>query len=297
MRDSLIGLVLAATASSCFNLAIVVQASEARAVPQGHSMRLSLLGQLLRRPRWLAGLALSVVAVPLQTAALMLAPITLVQPADAIGLVVLLIAGSRMLGEPVGRREVLSVGAIFVGVMGVALAGVEHTDAHASTATLVLVLAPLAALALVPYILRGRVPASAIVLGTGLTFALGAFALKLIADAIAGGDWLQVAGWGAAAAVFAILGVNSEMSALQLLPVARVAPVIFAIELVVPVALGPLIGGEAWPTEPAKLLLLLGSLAVTVAGAASLMSSGPVAGVLAAEHEQDAHETPEPLPA
>ena len=294
MRDSLIGLVLAATASSCFNLAIVVQASEARAVPQGHSMRLSLLGQLLRRPRWLAGLALSIVAIPLQTAALMLAPITLVQPADAFGLVVLLVAGARMLGEPVGLREILSVGAIFVGVLGVVLAGVQHTDSHAPTATLLLVLAPLAVLALVPYMLRGRVPATAMVLGTGLTFAIGAFALKLIADAIAGGDWLQLVGWAAAAAVFSILGVNSEMSALQLLPVARVAPVIFAIELVVPVVLGPLIGGEVWPSEPAKLVLLLGSLAVTVAGAVALMSSGPVVGVLAAEHAQD---TPTAVPA
>jgi len=294
VRDSLIGLVLAATASSCFNLAIVIQASEARAVPQGHSMRLSLLGQLLRRPRWLAGLALSIFAVPLQTAALMLAPITLVQPADAFGLVVLLVAGARMLGEPVGRREILSVGAIFVGVLGVVLAGVEHTDTHAPTATLLLVLGPLAVLALVPYMLRGRAPSWAMVLGTGLTFAIGAFALKLIADAIAGGDWLQVVGWGAAAGLFSILGVNSEMSALQLLPVARVAPVIFAIELVVPVALGPLIGGEVWPSDPAKLALLLGSLAVTVAGAASLMSSGPVAGVLAAEHAKD---IPEPLAA
>jgi len=294
VRDSLIGLVLAATASSCFNLAIVVQASEARAVPQGHSMRLSLLGQLLRRPRWLAGLALSIVAIPLQTAALMLAPITLVQPADAFGLVVLLVAGARMLSEPVGRREILSVGAIFVGVLGVVLAGVQHTDSHAPTATLLLVLAPLAVLALVPYMLRGRVPATAMVLGTGLTFAIGAFALKLIADAIAGGDWLEVLGWGAAAGAFSILGVNSEMSALQLLPVARVAPVIFAIELVVPVVLGPLIGGEVWPSEPAKLVLLLGSLAVTVAGAVALMSSGPVVGVLAAEHAQD---TPTAVPA
>ncbi len=288
MRDSLIGLALAATASACFNLAIVVQAAEARAVPQGHSMRLSLLGKLVRRPRWLAGLALSIIGVPLQTAALMLAPITLVQPADAFGLVVLLVAGTRMLGEPVGRREILSVGAIFAGVMGVMFAGVHHTDAHASTAALVLVLAPLAVLALVPYMLRGRVPATAMVLGTGLTFALGAFALKLIADAIAGGDWLQLLGWGAAATVFGILGVNSEMSALQLLPVARVAPVVFAIELVVPVALGPLIGGEVWPSALPRLLLLLGSLAVTVAGAAALMSSGPVVGVLAAEHAHDA---------
>lgn len=284
MRDSLIGLALAAIASSCFNLAIVVQASEARAVSSEHSMKLSLIGQLVRRPRWLAGLCLSALAVPLQIAALLLAPIALVQPADATGLVVLLIAGTKMLGEPVGRREILAVAAIGVGVVGVVLAGVEHTDTHASAAKLALVLGPLTVLALSPYLLRGRAPSSVMVLGAGLTFALGAFGLKLIADSISTGDWLQAAGWGAAVGVLAVLGINSEMSALQRRAVARVAPIIFAVELVVPVVLGPIIGGEAWPTDPGRLALLLVSLAVTVAGAASLMSSGPVAGMLEAEH-------------
>jgi drug/metabolite transporter (DMT)-like permease len=298
VRDSLIGLLLAALASCCFNLAIVIQAAEARAVPQQHDggMSLSLIGRLLQRPRWLAGLALSFLAIPLQTVALMLAPITLVQPADAVGLVVLLIAGVKMLHEPVGRREILSVAAIFVGVMGVVLAGVEHTDSHAPTRVLLMVLIPLALIALIPYMVRGRVPSIVMVLGAGLTFALGAFALKLIADALSAGHWLSVLAWGTAAALFSILGVNGEMSALQRLPVARVAPVIFAVELIVPVILGPLIGGETWPSDAPQLALLLGSLALTVGGAAVLMTSGPVSGVLAAEH---AHDVPaaEPLAA
>ena len=95
MSDSVLGILLAAAASSCFNLAIVVQAREARAVGREHSMQLSLLGQLARRRRWLAGLALSALAVPLQTLALTLAPLSVVQPADAVGLVVLLVAGWR----------------------------------------------------------------------------------------------------------------------------------------------------------------------------------------------------------
>ena len=47
------------------------------------------------------------------------------------------------------------------------------------------------------------------------------------------------------------------MSALQVRPVAAVAPVIFAIELGVPVVLGPLVGGESWPTDPARLAVEL----------------------------------------
>ncbi len=285
MSDLLLGVALAVAASSCFNLAVVVQAREARAVPRAHAMRLSLLGQLLRRRRWLAGLALGAIAVPLQTVALMLAPITVVQPADAVGLVVLLVAGVRMLGEPVGRRELLAVGAIVLGVLGVSLAGVEHEDTHAGAATLALTLGPLALVALAPYALRRRrLPGLVMVLSAGVAFALGAFALKLIADSLNAGAWGALVLWGAFAAAFAVLGVTGEMSALQRRTVASVAPIIFALELAIPVLLGPIAGGEPWPSDPADIVLIVAALALTVGGAAALMRSGPVVGMLEAEH-------------
>ena len=285
MSDSVLGIALAAAASSCFNLAIVVQAREARAVGREHSMRLSLLGQLARRRRWLAGLALSALAVPLQTLALTLAPLSVVQPADAVGLIVLLVAGARMLDERVGRREILCVGAIAAGVVFVTLAGAEHSDSSASALTLALVLGPLALLALAPYLLRGRrVPSWSMVVAAGLAFAIGAFALKLIADAVSTSEWLALAGVGALAGAMALLGMSGEMSALQVRPVAAVAPVIFAIELGVPVVLGPLVGGESWPTEPARLASLLGGLALTIGGAVMLMRSRTVVAVMEAEH-------------
>ena len=285
MSDSVLGILLAAAASSCFNLAIVVQAREARAVGREHSMRLSLLGQLARRRRWLAGLALSALAVPLQTLALTLAPLSVVQPAVAVGLVVLLVAGSRMLGERVGGREVLCVGAIAAGVVFVTLAGAAHSDSSASALTLALVLVPLALLALTPYLLRGRrVPSWAMVVAAGLAFAIGAFALKLIADAVSASAWLALVAAGALAGAMALLGMSGEMSALQVRPVAAVAPVIFAIELGVPVVLGPLVGGESWPTDPARLASLLCGLALTIGGAVMLMRSRSVVAVMEAEH-------------
>jgi drug/metabolite transporter (DMT)-like permease len=285
VSDSLLGIALAAAASSCFNLAIVVQAGEARAVGREHSMRLSLLGELAKRRRWLAGLALAAFAVPLQTLALTLAPLSVVQPADATGLVVLLVAGSVMLGERVGRREILSVAAIAAGVVLVTLAGSEHSDSSASAATLALVLGPLAVLALAPFALRSRgVPSWSMVVGAGLAFAIGAFALKLIADALSTSDWLALVAAGVVAGAMALVGMNGEMSALQVRPVAAVAPVIFAIELAVPVVLGPLVGGESWPTAAPQLIALLGGLTVTVAGAVSLMRSRSVVAVLEAEH-------------
>jgi hypothetical protein len=85
----LTGLFLAALASALFNAAVVLQAMEFREVASEHGLRLSLLGRLARRPRWLRGIGLSVAAVSLQILALTLARLTVVQPADAAGLVLL----------------------------------------------------------------------------------------------------------------------------------------------------------------------------------------------------------------
>ena len=175
--------------------------------------------------------------------------------------------------------------AIVAGVLLVTVADVAHSDTSAGAARLALVLGPLALLALAPFALRGRgVPSWTMVVGAGLAFAIGAFALKLIADAVGAGDWLALLAAGAVAGAMALIGVNGEMSALQVRPVAAVAPVIFAIELTVPVVLGPVVGGESWPTDPPRLAALLGGLVVTVSGAIAVMRSRSVVAVLEAEH-------------
>ena len=282
MRDLILGILLAATASLCFNLAIVIQAGEARQVEQD-GMSLALLPKLLRRPRWVGGLLLQVVVVPLQTLALTIAPLAVVQPSDAAGLIVLLAAGSRMLGEPVGSKEIASVAAIIIGVAGVAVGAPAHSDTSAALPVIVAVLAPLALLAFSPYLLGRRVSGSVMVLAAGLTFALSAFMLKLLADSLIAAAWAAAAGVVLVLIVLGITGVNSEQSALRLRPVATVAPVIFVMEMAIPIALGVLIGGESLPATGWKTLVLLVSLAVTVVAAVTLIRSAAVGGMIEAE--------------
>src|SRR5215213_9118997 len=116
MDSVVLGVALACLASCLFNAGIALQALEARQVPRDLGLKLSLIGRLVRRPRWLAGTALNALALPTQTAALLLAPLTAVQPADAAGLLLLLFLGSRVLGERVGMRELGAVGAIVAGI-------------------------------------------------------------------------------------------------------------------------------------------------------------------------------------
>src|SRR4051794_26709398 len=146
MGSVVAGVALAAFASVLFNIAIVIQASEARETPDELGLKLSLVGRLLRRPRWLLGAALGLAAFPLQTVALLWAPVTAVQPADAAGLLVLLFLGARMLHERVGRREIAAVASIVVGIVVLTLAAPKREVTQVDSSD---VLLPLLGVALV----------------------------------------------------------------------------------------------------------------------------------------------------
>ncbi|HEX2708534.1 MAG TPA: hypothetical protein VHM66_11065, partial [Solirubrobacterales bacterium] len=73
-----------------YNTSIALQAMEARGVSGEHSLRVSLIGKLVRNRKWLGATALGLLGWPLEIAALLLAPLTVVQPCLACGLIVLL---------------------------------------------------------------------------------------------------------------------------------------------------------------------------------------------------------------
>src|SRR3954454_6301382 len=135
------GIVAAVIASLLYNTSIALQAREAREVPQEHGLRPSLLGRLLRNRRWLGATALGLLGWPFEIAALLLAPLTVVQPCLASGLLLLLWLGVTRLGERPGRRELIAVAAIVVGIGGVAWASHERTPDHAAGAAIALALA------------------------------------------------------------------------------------------------------------------------------------------------------------
>jgi drug/metabolite transporter (DMT)-like permease len=283
----LAGLVLAALASMLFNGAIVLQAMEAREVPAEHGLRLSLLGTLARRPRWLGGIALSVAAVGAQILALTLAPLTVVQPADAAGLVLLLAIGSRVLGERVGRRELTAVVGIVVGIVAIVAARPAPSTAHASATGLLEGLLVIGALAGAPYALRRRVGTHGmvVVLGAGFSFAAAAFSIKLVADSLASGAWLTLGLVAAVAVTAGIAGTLSEQTALQRRRVTQVAPIIFVTELVVPLVLAITVGGESWGDRPLALCAISAGLALLITSVVSLMRTSAVSGLLAGEDQ------------
>jgi hypothetical protein len=281
-----LGFGLALCAASCYDTGYALQALEARRAPARAALRPALLVHLLRRPVWVGATLLSVAGWPLQVLALEHAPITLVQPTLALGLLLLLVLGTRILGEQVGRREVAAVVAIITAVAVIASATPSQPGEVSREAGLVIVLGLLATIAILPYAVDtlGRCPTALLVIGAGAADGLAAFVAKLVAEDASAGRWLAVAAWAAGVAAIVILGVISESTALQRTAATRVAPSVLAMQIAIPVVLAPLVGGESWGGTPLSGAVLAGALGVAVGGVGMLASSPVVAGVIAEQH-------------
>jgi drug/metabolite transporter (DMT)-like permease len=282
-----LGIALAVGASLLYNTSIALQALEAREVPGEHSLRPSLIGKLLRNRRWLGATALGLLGWPLEIGALLLAPLTVVQPCLASGLILLLWLGTTKLGEAPGRREWVAVAAIVIGVAGVAWAAPDRTTDHAGTAAIALAMGLLALPIAAPYLLRGRAAAIGMlpVISAGCGYAWTGISSKLLTDELAVGALLIAIVWLATAAASEGLALLSEMSALQHRGATRVAPVMFAVQVLVPVLLAPLIFGESWSTTPLGGVALVSFIGVAVAGTTLLAGSKAVGVVIETARE------------
>jgi hypothetical protein len=271
-----LGILAAVGASSLYSLGIALQAMDAREEPSEHNLRLALVWSLVRRARWLLGTGLSMLGWPLQVVALMLAPLTVVQPALAIGLLVLMFLAERLLGEHAGRYEYTAMGAILLGVLGAGLCAPAHSLTHTSEeTTVIVVLGILGLAALAPYLFRlfGHSRPELTIVCAGLAFGWSGVATKLASDDLSSGHLVAAAAWGLSTAAASAVGVLSEMSALQARPAIQVAPVVFVTQTVVPVVLAPTLLEEHFTQTPLGGVPLGASLLLLLAGAAMLARS------------------------
>jgi len=293
-----LGILAAVAASTCYSLGVALQALDAREVPAGHNLRVSLARELIVRRRWLVGTAISMLGFPLQVIALLLAPLVVVQAALAGGLLVLLLISERVLGERGGRREHMATAAIVLGVIGVGLCAPNRTTTHNDVLTLTFVLVALGLLTLVPYLLRSldRQNATATMIGAGLGFAWSALATKLASDDLANGVYGVAIIWGLSTAAASAVAALSEMSALQSRPAIQVAPMVFVTQTLVPILLAPLLLGESFSTTPAEGVPLVASLLLLAAGAAALARSPLLLALMVGESAEPVSEASDSEP-
>ena len=164
---------------------------DAKEAPREEHLRLALVWGLIKRGRWMLGTGLSILGWPLQVIALLLAPLVVVQPALAAGLLVLVFVGQRMLGEHAGTHEYLAMAAIVIGVIGAGLCAPPRSTGHTSEQlTILIVLAVLAArepAALPAARACAARPPSVTIVCAGLAFGWSGVATKLASDDLSHG--------------------------------------------------------------------------------------------------------------
>lgn len=289
MSSVVLGVLAACGASAMFNLSIAMQALEARAEPGHDGLRPTLLAGLLRRRRWVLGTLLGVVGWPLQLLALLLAPLTVVQPTLGLGLILLLVLASRALHERVGHRDVAAVLAIVAGVAVVGLTAPSHEGAPAPALRTAIVLTAIGVLSVAPYVfgpIRRRTAGGRLIAcSAGAAYGWSGISSKLLADALSDHRWGVALAWAAATGVASGFALLSEMTALQRRRATEVAPLLFVLEVLVPVLTAPLLVGEAWTGSASGTIGVLAGLTAVLGGAVVLTSSPTVAAFVQRDHD------------
>jgi drug/metabolite transporter (DMT)-like permease len=268
-----LGVVAALAAATLYSCGVALQAIEAREAPPERGLKLSLVAGLLARPKWILGTLSVIGGWIMQAIALMEAPITIVQPALAVSVVVLLVISVRFFDQAVGRREIVAAAAIIVGVTGLALVAPPPNDGDANPLALAFGLTLLGLVALAPFLIKTNKQqfGTLVVLSAGLAYAWVGFSTKFLADGMSSGEGLAVVlVWLVASIAAGAIGLVSEMTALQTRSVIAVFPVVLVVQIVVAVLLAPLIAGEDFRTHPLVLFVLVVSLVVLAAGTRAL---------------------------
>jgi hypothetical protein len=292
MTNAGLGALSAVTASSLFSVGLILQSDEASNVSEEAALRLSLILELVRRPRWMLGGAVIVIGFGFHVTALTLAPISVVQPALAAGLLVLLAAGLQGRGKRVTSRELAGVAGIILGVVAVTLTAPGRATDDANYESIGLALGALAVAILIPHLLalfrKRRDETEGGLLATfsaGASYAMTGLTTKLFSDDLAEGLWGSAVFWLVVTGLVAAFALVDQTSALQRRSVVEVGPIVFVIPVVVPVLLAPALVGEGWANAPHGVAPLLLSLAVVCLGAAALAGSSTVASATAAPEQ------------
>ncbi|CAL9395933.1 DMT family transporter [Streptomyces sp. enrichment culture] len=120
---SVLVLLLAVGAACCLGFGFVLQQNAAQHAPRGDFLSPRLLLDLMRVPRWLAGIALMIVGMGLGAAALGQGEISLVEPLLATNLLFALALSRRQTRQPLGRQGWAGLALLAGGVTAFIVAG------------------------------------------------------------------------------------------------------------------------------------------------------------------------------
>jgi drug/metabolite transporter (DMT)-like permease len=280
-----LAILLALLSAGAYNVGLTIEKRALERLPEIDARRpIVLLRTVSTAPAWLAGFALMLVGLGLQVEALTMAPISVVQPVLASGIIVLLVLTRILLRERLNRIELSCVLIIAAAIAAIALSqygAADRVGFHVSGARLAEVTAPACALGLLlgwmslrPAAGRHRIPVFGVGYGlaAGLLYGVAGLAIKAIAATVI----VSHTGIRAVAALLAApypylafacsaVGMLIFQTALQRCRASIVAPVSAITGSVFFMVTGTWLFGERLPADPVRLgLRLVGAVAAGI---------------------------------
>lgn len=271
-----IGLGAAIVAALMLSGGLVLQALDARAVADEHGLRLSLLRRLVRRPRWLAGTVIGYLAFPFQILAFAHIALVVVQPVQACGLLLILVAGARLMDERVGAVELAGVLGILVGVGMVAWGAPATSDRAVSEAAFAGATLLLIVSAFAPVALGQRCGRLTLMLCAGFGFAGANLAVKGFTDHLGAHQYVAAGAYLAASGVGSTAAMLAQMTAFQRHRAVEVVPITFVIPNFLPVLVAVFVLQERWSTAAFAGAPFVAGCTVLALGTLALSRAGPV---------------------
>ena len=265
-----LGLAAAIVAAIMFNAGVALQALEARKAPKSLSLKVGIIGHLLRRPLWLLGSVLGIAGIGPQIVALAWAPFAVVQTALTAGLALLLFVAVRYLGERVDALAIAGVALLVGGVALVSWGAPVGAEKHRGLLAPVIVVGATAAIAFAPFMARrfGESQGFLLAVSAGVGFAGANIATKLASDDVGLRHWAQAAGWAVVLVVLGVCATITSMSAIQRAAATMVIPVSTAVQTFVPIVLEPLFLHEHYTSLWTQVLPVAAGTLVAVGGVA-----------------------------
>lgn len=180
---ALVSAVLLAVGTQLQNGAV---GDQKKAALSGRShLKLNQLVQLIKRPQWVTGLALTLVALAMQFTALLLAPLILVQPIGAIALVITSVLNAKITKTRLNKPSVLAIVLCTTGlgafvVMAHQVAEEPAIDDNNLMIILGMAIALIATFGYIFYIGASRFKPLTFILGAGALFGFVATLTKVV---------------------------------------------------------------------------------------------------------------------
>lgn len=274
-------LLFALAAAFFFALGTVLQQRVAARASDEEAVKAGFLLRLVRRPVWLAGVAIDGLGTAAQAVALGIGRLVVVQPVLVMSVVFALPLGVRLSGQRVGRREVSGALAVTAGlgaflILSDPSGGREHAPLRAWLVAGAACLALCGAL--VGAGLRARPSARAFLLGcaSGVLFGLTAALIKVVVERFDEGLGAALFHWQLwTLIVIGLAGMSLSQAALQTGVLAPAIAAMTALDPLTSIALGIGLLDERPHTSTLGYVACALALAVLVGGLAVLAGSRP----------------------